>query len=166
MINRDKVTPSSQVDSLVPGYIYDNYSEFVTFMEKGRRVRERIGFGQDILQNLSKYRDLDTYKDHIVEFGLLNKTIDADDVELQLVDATGFPEENGVLLIGDEVILYTRREGNDLYGLQRGASGTTVLPTLRASSTLLEDDGRRPSEGFSRNQPVCHLHGGDSRQDS
>ena len=29
---------------------------------------ERIGFSQDLLQNLQKYRDFDTYKNNIVQF--------------------------------------------------------------------------------------------------
>ena len=55
-----------------------------------------------------------------------------DEVEvLELVDGRGFPEENGVILIDDEVILYRRREGKFLYNLERGCSGTTILPTFR-----------------------------------
>ena len=40
--------------------------------------------------------------------------------ELTLVDGFGFPEENGVLLIGDEVILYRSKIGNTFYDLERG----------------------------------------------
>ena len=129
------VYPSSQVDTVVPQYIYENYTKFVGFMSSADESEERIGFGQDILQNLQKYRNFDTYKNHIVQFGTLNSNIDEVDDELTLVDGYGFPEENGVLLIGDEVILYRTKEGNRFYGLQRGASGTTVLPTLRSDGT-------------------------------
>ena len=128
----DKVTASTQVDSLLPNYIYDNYSNFVNFMEHSMKSQERLGFGQDILQNLQKYRDFDTYKDGIVEYNTLAAAIDADDDELELVSGFGFPERDGVILLDDEVILYHSREGNILYGLQRGAAATTVLPTLRS----------------------------------
>ena len=131
------VYPSSQVDTVVPQYIYENYTKFVTFMSSSDESEERIGFGQDILQNLQKYRNFDTYKNQIVQFGTLNANISATDDELTLTDGYGFPEENGVLLIGDEVILYTSKEGNTFYGLQRGASGTTVLPTLRSGGTYV-----------------------------
>ena len=132
------VYPSSQVDTVVPQYIYENYTKFVTFMSSSDESEERIGFGQDILQNLQKYRNFDTYKNEIVQFGTLNANISATDDELTLTDGYGFPEENGVLLIGDEVILYTSKEDNTFYGLQRGASGTTVLPTLRSGGTYVK----------------------------
>ena len=59
MMNEIIVTPSSQVDSSLPHYIYENYSEFVNFMTKAAESEERLGFGQDILQNLQKYRNFD-----------------------------------------------------------------------------------------------------------
>ena len=145
-------------------------------MTKAGESEERIGFGQDILQNLLKYRDFDTYKNQIIQYNYLavdgvvaieNVTYDnldtsaedsvlaaiptgdayellvgvdnekakrryvlrADEEDvLELVNGYGFPEENGVVLIDDEVILYRRREGNRCFNLQRGASATTILP--------------------------------------
>ena len=142
-----------------------------------------MGFGQDILQNLQKYRNFDTYSKTLVQYnypiingevgegGLLfllsmmshhrtswqqcqwvmlfqsspgsrlrrklsSLSTDNDEV-LELVDGTGFPERNGVIMIDDEVILYRYRKGNFLYELQRGASGTTVLPTFRTNGKYL-----------------------------
>ena len=132
------VTPSLQVDANLPGYINENYATFVSFMETAAESEERQGFGQDVLQNLLRYVNISNYKDKIVQYSQLNARIEADDEELTLSSAFGFPEENGVLLIDDEVILYTHRDGNTLYGLQRGASGRTVLPTLRSPGTYLK----------------------------
>ena len=206
MKNNQIVTPSSQVDSTLPLWIRtpdvvmdrgvetrldgrtitrnkyrsENHKNFVNFMTKSAESEERIGFGQDILQNLLKYRDFDTYKNKIVQYnylandglvsvdsvnfdsittasgesvlsavpagdaydmlgGVSNEEAkrryalkaDEEDV-LELVDGYGFPEENGVILIDDEVILYRKREGNRCFDLQRGASATTILPTLRS----------------------------------
>ena len=52
--------------------------------------------------------------------------------EIHLENGVGFPLENGVVLINDEVILYRTRSGNVLEDLQRGASATTVLPSVYA----------------------------------
>ena len=104
-----KVTPSSQVDTFLPAFVNQQYSDFVNFMSKAAESEERIGFGQDILQNLQKYRNFDTYADKIVQFGTLKGNIGENDNELTLVDGYGFPQENGVILIDDEVILYTTR---------------------------------------------------------
>ena len=206
MKNNQIVFPSSQVDSTLPLWIRtpdvvmdrgvetrldgqtitrnkyrsENHKNFVNFMTKSAESEERIGFGQDILQNLLKYRDFDTYKAKIVQYnylavdgvvGIDNVTYDnldtsaeesvlaaiptgdayellvgvdneqakrryilkADEEDLlELIDGYGFPEENGVVLINDEVILYRRRVGNKCYNLQRGAAATTILPHLRS----------------------------------
>ena len=162
-------------------YKSENHKNFINFMSKSFESDERLGFGKDVLQNLQKYRDFDTYKDQIVrynilavdgsvgnepaEFKPLNTHNDlellgampngdalrilagvdfdeppqilseTEDEVLELVDGRGFPEENGVVLIDDEVILYRRREGKFLYGLERGAAGTTILPTFRSQGT-------------------------------
>ena len=131
------VTPSSQVDSTLPRYVYENYSKFVNFMSASAESEERIGFGQDILQNLQKYRNFDTYKNQIVQFENLKDNISATDDELTLESGYGFPDKNGVLLIDDEVILYQSKEGNVFSGLERGASGTKVLPTFRTRGTYV-----------------------------
>ena len=49
------VTPSSQIDSILPGFINETYSEFVNFMTKADESEERIGFSQNLLQNLQRY---------------------------------------------------------------------------------------------------------------
>lgn len=153
-MKNNKVTPSSQVDSFLPSFVRQNYADFVNFMEKAAESEERVGFGQDILQNLQKYRDFDTYADKIVQFGFLDETITADETEsLTLVDTYGFPNENGVILIDDEVILYRTKEENTLYGLQRGASATTVLPTLRSDGTYK----KTTPEGHERGAQVQNL---------
>ena len=51
----------------------------LTSCAKSAQSEERIGFGQDVLQNLQKYRNFDTYKDEIVQFGVLDGTIDTDE---------------------------------------------------------------------------------------
>ena len=129
MNNKDKVKVSSQVNVFLPGWIQENYDTFVEFMTTCAEAQERIGFSSDLLQNLVNYRDFDTYKSGIVENSFLKFDITSDDDELTLASSFGFPEENGVILIDDEVILYQKKEGDTLTGLLRGASGTTKLPS-------------------------------------
>jgi len=147
-MNKNKiVNPSSMVDTFLPTEIISSYTRLVTTLEAAARSEERLGFGQDILQNLNNYRNFDTYNDQIVQYGTLSGDILADSSELTLKDGYGFPEEDGVILIGDEVILYRSREGNTLYGLQRGSSGTKVLPTLRSTGTYLQTKSAKHLSG-------------------
>lgn len=138
MNNTNIILPSSQIDSTLPDYIVEQYSQFVNFMTTAAESEERIGFGQDLLQNLQKYRDFDTYQNGIVKYGILAQNITPESEELVLEDGYGFPDENGVLYIDNEIILYRTKEGNTFYGLKRGSAGTTVLPTFTSSGTYVE----------------------------
>jgi hypothetical protein len=195
----NKVTASSQVDATLPlwirspdiviqgdgisSYSQENHRNFVSFMTTSGESQERVGFGQDLLQNLLKYSDFDFYKNPIISYGILTidgitgfnsiedrpileggenpllaatpegdaaqvmagykvdkdlLMLDKNEVdELELVDGYGFPDENGVLLIDDEVILYRRKEGNKFYELRRGSSAVTVLPSYREEGKYL-----------------------------
>lgn len=177
------VTPSSQVDSTLPIYIYENYERFVEFMQLSSESEERLGFGQDLLQHCLEYQDFDTYKNKVVQFNYLANPYDSDEESLPAEEAAiansvgsallaktqdqfnvyilagiedkflklnntyGFPDENGVILIDNEIILYRKKVGNILYDLKRGASGTYILPTFT-------------SEGeYATTEPANHLAG-------
>ena len=134
------VTPSSQVQSVLPDFINESYKEFVKFMTIADQSEERVGFSQDLLQNLQRYRDFDTYKNKITQYGVLAENITGADDELTLESGFGFPDENGILYINNEIILYREKTGNVFSGLQRGASGTVVLPTFTAKGTYLDTE--------------------------
>ena len=131
-------TPSNLVDSILPRYVTQTYKEFVNFMTKSDQSEERLGFSQDLLQNLQKYRDFNTYSNPIIQNNVLNGNITATDTELTLEDGYGFPDENGILFIDSEVILYTKKEGNKFTGLERGSSGTVILPTFRSKGVFTD----------------------------
>tara|TARA_R110002012_G_scaffold249570_2_gene427160 strand:+ start:151 stop:1305 length:1155 start_codon:yes stop_codon:yes gene_type:complete len=143
------ISPSNQVRSTLPEFISESYKEFVKFMTMADQSEERIGFSQDLLQNLQKYRDFDTYKKKIIEYGVLAVNITADSDELTLESGYGFPEENGILYINDEIILYREKAGNVFSGLQRGASGTVILPTFTQKGTYLTTKASGHSVGSS-----------------
>jgi hypothetical protein len=140
--------PSSHVDSTLPNYITENYARFVTFMERANESDERLGFGQNLLQNLQKYRDLDTYQDGVIEYGVLAADLDIDEEEeIELESTFGFATLNGIILINDEVINYREVKGNKLLGLQRGCATTTVLPTFTSNGQ------------YTDSVPAAHLKG-------
>ena len=173
MNNSGKATSTFKVYSTLPNYIAESYDRFVTFMESVTESSERLGFGTDILQNLLKYRDFDTYKNELIEFSYLADPYNATDESviqdesliaaavstpilatkgtfdqgyayiltnsenkiLKLTNTYGFPDENGVIMIDDEIILYRYKVGNYFYDLRRGAAGTHILPTFTQEGT-------------------------------
>ena len=154
------VTPSSQVNSILPGYISETYTEFVNFMTKADESEERVGFSQNLLQDLNRYRDFNTYRNKIVEKGVLAKNISATDTELELESGYGFPDENGVLYINNEIILYRTKTGNVFSDLERGASGTVILPTFTGKGTYVDSVAADHTLGSSvQNLSVLFLIG-------
>lgn len=127
------VNPSDLTDSNLPVYINEQYVRFVRFMTRAFESEERLGFSTDLLQRLEIYRDFETYKKPVVEYNFLKLNngilvLPEDEVDqLTLESGDGYPDENGILYIDEEVILYRYREGNVFYNLQRGASATTVI---------------------------------------
>ena len=154
------VSPSSQVDSTLPAFIAQTYRDFVKFMTTADESEERLGFSQDLLQNLQKYRDFTTYTNKIVQEGVLETAISASADSLTLEEGIGFPEENGVIFIDDEVILYRKREGKVLSELQRGASGTVLLPTFTTAGVYKDSTAAIHNKGAKvQNTSVLFLVG-------
>ena len=147
------ISPSNQVRSTLPDFISETYKEFVKFMTIADQSEERIGFSQDLLQNLQRYRDFDTYKKRIIQYGVLADNVDVDSDELTLESGYGFPEENGILFIDNEIILYRTKVGNVFSDLQRGGSGTVILPNFTQKGTYLNTDAAVHSVG----SPVQNL---------
>lgn len=63
---------------------------------------------------------------------------------VRLTDYNGFPDENGILLIDDEIIYYKEKLKNTsgtvvgLSGLKRGASANTILPTFTSDGKFVD----------------------------
>ena len=92
MTLRKIVNPSDQTQAFLPQFIGENYQTFVNFMAKAAEAQERQGFGQDLLQNLQRYRDFDTYSKGVVETGVLAAGISLDEEdEILWKTVLGFP---------------------------------------------------------------------------
>ena len=129
---------SSLIESQLPGFIQYEYENFSKFVEKYYEHQESAGQPIDIISNLGKYRDIDTYEKHLLDQSTtLVSNIAADANTLELTDATSFPEENGYIKIGDEILFYQSRTGNVLEEVSRGVSGNTTLGDLYHSSTFV-----------------------------
>lgn len=75
--------------------------------------------------------------------GLLNGALSADNYGntgsnqiIALVSATSFPS-GGWISVGDEIISYTGKSGNNLTGITRGAQSTTIRAHVSRSAAVL-----------------------------
>lgn len=134
------VAGSDLTDSFLPRHIQESYSTFVDFMTTATEAQERVGSASFILQDLLTIRDFDTFRNNLIEFNFLNESLSEEDDEMHLVSGVGFPETDGVVLIDNEIIYYRERRDNTLIGLQRGASGTSVLPKFNRAGKFQETE--------------------------
>ncbi|WP_207776964.1 hypothetical protein, partial [Thermus thermophilus] len=79
-----------------------------------------------MIQNITKYRDIDFYEKSLLAQGTeLAVAVSASDTTIELIDASSFPVENGYIKINDEILFYKERNGNTLSDVSRGVSGNT-----------------------------------------
>lgn len=135
---------SKLVESQLPEFITSEYPKFTAFLQKYYEQLEIAGQPLDILGNLTKYQDIDFYERKILEefnyltgiVEILDSNDNIVDYHITVEDAESFPQENGYILIDDEVIFYKERVNNTFTGCFRNVSGTTKLGDLYEESTF------------------------------
>jgi len=101
---------STLIESQLPGFIANEYENFSKFVEKYYEHLESAGQPLDILSNLDKYNNIDYYEENLLKQSTtLSASIAADATSLTVADASSFPEENGYIKIGNE-ILFIKKE--------------------------------------------------------
>ena len=129
---------SSLIESQLPGFIQYEYENFSKFVEKYYEHVESVGQPLDIISNLDKYRDIDYYENYLLQQqSSLVSSITADAATLTLEDGSSFPEENGYIQIGQEILFYQTRNGNVLEEVSRGVSGNTTIGDLYTKSSFV-----------------------------
>ena len=129
---------SSLIESQLPGFIINEYDNFSKFIEKYYEQQESVGQPVDIITNLNKYTDIDTYEKNLLQQETsLVANINADASTLTVLDADSFPKENGYIKIGEEILFYQSRSGNTLQQVSRGVSGNTTLGDLYNESRFV-----------------------------
>ena len=122
---------SSLIESQLPGFIQYEYENFSKFVEKYYEHQESIGQPLDLVSNLNKYRDINFYEKNLLQQqSTLVSSINADATTLELEDGSSFPEENGYIQIGEEILFYQNRSGNMLEEGSRGVSGKSAVGDL------------------------------------
>jgi hypothetical protein len=126
---------STLIESQLPEFISNEYELFGKFVEKYYESLEVQGGTLDIINNVQKYLDIDFYEKNLLkQTDVLASSISSSDTSIYLIDASSFPEKNGYIRIGNEIIFYATRTNNQLQNCSRGVSGNTTLGDLYDSS--------------------------------
>ena len=129
---------STLIESQLPEFISSDYENFSKVVEKYYEQLELRGQPLDVIQNITKYRDIDFYEKSLLAQGTeLAVAVSASDTTIELVDGSSFPEENGYVKINDEILFYKERSGNTLSEVSRGVSGNTKLGDLYEASNFV-----------------------------
>jgi len=119
--NPNKV--SQNILNQLPDFIKSDFPAFEKFLEYYYKSQEKTGQPQNILNELKSYLDIDSY-----DFGLIqSKTSLLEDVSatsdiITVESVDNFLQDNGSLLINDEIVYYERADKSPEISLTDGVS--------------------------------------------
>lgn len=119
------------VDSQLPNFISDEYENFARFIEKYYQYLESTGQSLDIINNITKYYDIDFYDDkNTVSSTKLSSGITGSSTTINVTSTVGFPKKDGYIQVGTEVVFYKEKTATSFTGCYRNVRGTTKLGDL------------------------------------
>jgi len=119
---RNKVKLSSIVNSQIPLFARESYPLFEELLEAYFDYLETAGQPADILTNIETYTKLD-FVSNWINYVKLAEELSIFDTEISVSTTEGFPKENGLLKIGDEIIFYRTKTATTFEDCTRGFSG-------------------------------------------
>jgi hypothetical protein len=117
-----RIPVSSIVESQLPTFVREEYPLFVEFFKQ----YYLSDTSESIIQNLDKNIDLD-FVFGIRSEAILNGNIGFNNSVIVVDSTIGFPDNNGLIKIDDEIILYESKTETEFVGCKRGFSGVTSI---------------------------------------
>ena len=122
----DRVKLKDVLSSQIPSYVKDDFPLLVTFLEEYYNSQETQGGTLDLIENLDQYVKVDELANLKLDT-TLSTDIDADATSIPVSVISnftyGFPEENGLIQIDDEIIRYGHKTSTTFENCVRGFSG-------------------------------------------
>ena len=121
----DRVKFQDTVASQLPSFIREDFPLLSDFLEQYYVSQETQG-AFDLLQNIDKYVNVDNLT-NLVSNAELRNDIDSVDTDIVVEDNTdGFVDKNGLIKIGDEIIMYESKTNTTFQNCHRGFSGISI----------------------------------------
>jgi hypothetical protein len=128
---------SALIDKQLPNFISTEYPKFTAFLQKYYEQLELPGQPLDLINNLIKYRDIDTYESSILqENTVLTANVSSSSTTITVADTSSFPSTNGYILINDEAIFYRSKTSTTFVDCYRNINATTKLGDLYNKSDI------------------------------
>ena len=114
---------SQSVKSLTPQFIEDSHPLFSKFLEYYYKSQEKTGFGQNILNQFLQYLDIDKLDVDILDGNTkVVESVSSTEDTIIVENIDSFLENDGTILIGDEVIFYEKAIPSPSVALSPGIS--------------------------------------------
>ena len=114
------------IESQLPEFLVADFPKAVEFFKQYFISQEFQGGNTDLIDNLDRYIRVDNLvPEVVVGKTTLSSTITASDTTITVASTKGFPDDYGLLKIGDEIITYTGKTETTFTGCIRGFSGIT-----------------------------------------
>ena len=103
------INVSDRVENQLPEFIRHEDRQIVNFLFEYYKSQEKTGRPYDILNNLLRYLDLDNYTSEQLDSATsLLKDIGLYDSKIEIEGIDGFQEQDGSIMIDNEVIYYEK----------------------------------------------------------
>ena len=121
-----KVQLNKIIESQLPEFLVADFPKAVEFFKQYYISQEAQGGNVDLIDNLDRYIKLDNLiPEVVVAKATLSSDISASDTTINVSSTKGYPEDYGLLKIGNEIITYTGKTDTSFTGCIRGFSGVT-----------------------------------------
>ena len=136
-----KVKVQQIIGNQLPEFVVNENPKAVDFLKQYYISQEFQGGPIDLSDNLDQYLKLDNLTPEVIT-GRTNLSTDITaDAESISVDSTkGYPDQYGLLKIGNEIITYTGKTSTEFTGCIRGFSGITTYRSQDNPEELVFED--------------------------
>ena len=129
------------IESQLPDFVVEDYPLVTNFLSKYYEALSISEGPQDIINNFEKYLDVDTFSPEVlVKTANLQIEIPLGTAKIDItVDTTdGFPSKNGMIMIDQEIFLYSTKTKTKFLNCIRGYSAKTNVGDLYSPVKYLD----------------------------
>jgi hypothetical protein len=132
---KDKISLiSNSVDYQFPSFVREDNLLFVSFLKNYYKSLESKFQPLDLVSNLIEYYNIEYFTPtNLVKSTTLTSLIGNDTVTIPVKSTKGFPERDGFIKIGSEIIYYKSKTNTSFIGCKRGSSAFTFLDRKRGT---------------------------------
>ena len=149
------------IESQLPDFLLQESPKTVDFLKQYYLSQDFPGGPSDIAENLDLYLRLDNLTPEAMSgYTLLSSNVSTSDTEIFVESTKGFPPQNGLIKINDEIITYSESTQNSFVGCIRGFSGITSCHSDLNQEELIFSTSSAASHSSStrvENLSICFL---------